>query len=160
MKGRKPKDLAIKLLTGNPGKRQTSSPSSSGSDAPFVSSKLSKPRGLDKEASREWDRLVSTLAPILSPASAGMVFVAVDAFSQMKRAATVLVEAGSDFYETAGKSGTMLREHPAVGMRDRARRAYHQALAELGASPVAHTRVKKLPEETQPELPGITRLLG
>lgn len=160
MKGRKPKDLAMKLLAGNPGKRSTSPASPFESDAPFVSSKLSKPRGLDKYASKEWDRIVSTLAPILSPASAGMVLVAVDAFSQMRRAGDVLVAAGSDFYKTAGKSGDMLREHPAVGMRDRARRAYHQALAELGASPVAHTRVKKLPGAEQPELPGMARLLG
>lgn len=157
MKGRKPKDVAMKLLTGNPGKR---SGSTLESDAPFVCAKLKKPKGLDEYASKEWARIASTLAPILSPASAGMVLVAVDAFSQMRRAAKVLGDAGSDFYETTGKSGTMLREHPAVGMRDRARTAYHRALAELGASPVAHGRVKRLPNETQPELPGIARLLG
>lgn len=54
----------------------------------------------------------------------------------------------------------MIREHPALGMLERARTAYHRALAELGASPVAHTRVKKLPETGQTELPGIHRLLG
>ena len=158
MKGRKPKDLAMKLLTGNPGKRSSSSVIDS--DAPFVCAKLKKPKGLDEYASKEWARIVSTLAPILSPASAGMVLVAVDAFSQMRRAAAVLDKAGSDFYETTGKSGTMLREHPAVGMRDRARTAYHRALAELGASPVAHGRVKSLPKNNQEELPGITRMLG
>lgn len=157
MKGRKPKDVAMKLLTGNPGKRSTAS---ADSDAPFVCAKLKKPKGLDEYASKEWNRIVSTLAPILSPASAGMVLVAVDAFSQMRRATKVLSDAGSDFYKTTGKSGEMLREHPAVGMRDRARTAYHRALAELGASPVAHTRVKKLPGEAQPELPGIARMLG
>lgn len=157
MKGRKPKDVAMKLLTGNPGKR--SAPALD-SDAPFVCAKLKKPKGLDEYASKEWARIVSTLAPILSPASAGMVLVAVDAFSQMRRAAKVLSDAGSDFYETTGKSGTMLREHPAVGMRDRARTAYHRALAELGASPVAHTRVKSLPKDVQPELPGMARLMG
>lgn len=158
MKGRKPKDVAMKLLTGNPGKRSTGS--GVDSEAPFVCAKLKKPKGLDEYASKEWGRIVSTLAPILSPASAGMVLVAVDAFSQMRRAAKVLSDAGSDFYETTGKSGAMIREHPAVGMRDRARTAYHRALAELGASPVAHGRVKSLPKNNQPELPGITRMLG
>jgi len=157
MKGRKPKDLAMKLLTGNPGKR--SSPSID-SDAPFVSSQLSKPRGLDKYASKEWDRLVLTLAPILSPASAGMVLIAAETFSQVQRAKAALDANGSEFYETTGKSGRMIREHPAAGILSRSLRAYHQALAELGASPVAHTRVKRLPEEGQEELPGITRMLG
>lgn len=157
MKGRKPKDLDIKILTGNPGKR----PTSSGSDAaPFTVAPLKKPRGLDKFASYEWDRLVDTLAPILSPASAGMVLIAVDAYSQMMSASKALKDAGGMTYETSGKSGSMIRERPEVGMRDRARRAYHQALAELGASPVAHTRVKKLPETAQQEIPGIHRLLG
>lgn len=157
MRGRKPKDVAMKLLAGNPGKR----PTSSGSDAaPFTVAPLKKPRGLDKFSSYEWNRLVDTLAPILSPASAGMVLIAVDAYSQMMSASEALKKAGGMTYETAGKSGLMIRERPEVGMRDRARRAYHQALAELGASPVAHTRVKKLPESDQTELPGIQRMLG
>jgi hypothetical protein len=54
----------------------------------------------------------------------------------------------------------MVRPRPEVIMRNNARRAYHQALAELGASPVSHSRVKKLPHEGQGELPGIRRLLG
>lgn len=157
MKGRKPKDVAMKLLTGNPGKR--SAPALD-SDAPFVCAKLKKPKGLDQFASKEWNRLVSTLAPILSPASAGMVLVAAETFSQIQRAKAAINANGSEFYETTGKSGRMIREHPAVGILGRSMRAYHQALAELGASPVAHTRVKKLPGENQPELPGITRMLG
>ena len=156
MKGRKPKDLALKLLAGNPGKR----PLGSSGEAPFTSAPLEKPDGLDDCASQEWDRLVTRLQSVLSPASAGMVYVAVSAYSQMKRAEAALEAAGSDFYETTGKSGKMIREHPARGMLERARTAYHRALAELGASPVAHTRVKKLPETGQTELPGIHRLLG
>lgn len=157
MKGRKPKDLTMKLLTGNPGKRPSSSFSS---DSPFVCSTLKKPRGLDKHASREWNRLVETLAPILSPASEGMVLVAVDAYSEMMQAMEALKTGGLTYETISLKGPSMIRERPEVGIKSRARRAYHQALAELGASPVAHTRVKKLPEETQPELPGITRLLG
>ena len=156
MKGRKPKDMAMKLLTGNPGKRTAAQ----NADAPFVASELEKPDYLDEYASQEWDRLVSTLAPILSPASAGMVLVAVDAFSEMRTAMESLRD-GKQTYETVSAKGpAMTRERPEIGIKNRARRAYHQALAELGASPVAHTRVKKLPEEKQVELPGIARLLG
>ena len=158
MKGRKPNDVARKILTANPGKRSTGS--AVDSDAPFVCAKLKKPKGLDEYATKEWNRLVSTLAPILSPASAGMVLIAAETFSQIQRAKAAINANGSEFYETTGKSGRMIREHPAVGILGRSMRAYHQALAELGASPVAHTRVKKLPGESQPELPGIARMLG
>ncbi|MGL4296290.1 MAG: P27 family phage terminase small subunit [Aestuariivirga sp.] len=160
MKGRKPTDVEMKLLSGNPGKRPTSSGGSSGSDAPFTASALQKPDYLDVYASQEWDRLISTLAPILSPASAGMVLVACDAYSEMRTAMEALRD-GKQTYETVSAKGpSMTRERPEIGIKNRARTAYHRALAELGASPVAHTRVKKLPGETQPELPGIARMLA
>lgn len=156
MKGRKPKDLALKLLTGNPGHR----PMGGTSDAPFLAAKFPKPDGLSEDASREWDRLVETLAGILSPAAAGMVYVAATAYGRMRRAEYLLAEAGGELYETTGKSGRMVREHPAQGMLERSSTAYHRALAELGSTPVGHTRVKKLPEDGQTELPGMGRLLG
>lgn len=157
MRGRKPKDLAMKLLSGNAGKRPLSG---APSDEPFVVGELKKPRGLDKYASKEWDRIVQTLAPILSPASEGMVLIAVDAYSEMRHAQAALAD-GVLTYTTESKKGpAMTRERPEVGIRQRARRAYHQALAELGASPVAHTRVKKLPEDNQTVLPGMAQMLG
>ncbi len=156
MKGRKPKDVALKILTGNPGKR----PVGTANDTPFLAAPFAKPEWLDTIASREWDRLVETLAPILSPASAGMVLIACDAFSEWMHAAKA-IELEGPTYTTENQHGQeMVRPRPEVVIRNNARRAYHQALAELGASPVAHTRVKKLPDAQQPELPGIGRLLG
>lgn len=150
----------MKLLSGNPGKRLLSPGSAPGSGEPFVSSELEKPDYLDAYASQEWGRLVSTLAPILSPASAGMVLIACDAFSEMRTAMEAL-RGGVQTYETINEKGSVMhRERPEMGIKNRARRAYHQALAELGASPVAHTRVKQLPDGNQAELPGIARLLG
>lgn len=155
MKGRKPKDLRVKLLTGNPGGR----PLRQSSDAPFIAADLEKPDWLDEFAAQEWDRLVSTLAPVLSPASSGMVLIACDAFSEWRRAC-VCVEKHGETYSTVSRDGQeFVRQRPEVAMRVNARRAYHQALSELGASPVAHTRVHKLPDG-QTELPGIRRLLG
>jgi P27 family predicted phage terminase small subunit len=157
MKGRKPKNLAMKVLTGNPGKR----PLASSTEAvPFKAAPLKMPRGLDKFAASEWKRLTASLGQILSPASEGMVLIAAKAYARMKRAEALLEAAGSELYETMGKSGRMVRPHPAVGMIERASAAYHRALAELGASPVAHVRVKKLPTAEQTEATGIRRLLG
>lgn len=160
MKGRKPKDLSIRLLSGNPGKRPLRNEGSSRtSDEPFVLSELDKPDWLNKDESEEWDRLVSRLRPIFSSADAGMVTVAVNAYSQMRAASKVLKKGLT--YTTKNKHGQkMIRQRPEVGILQQARMAYHRALAELGASPVARTRVKKLPESTQQELPGMHRLLG
>lgn len=156
MRGRKPKDLALKILTGNPGKR-----TASGSDtAPFISAPLEKPEGLDEYASKEWDRLVSTLAPILSPASAGMVLIAADSFSEWQRAVSLIEKEGETYVTTNVHGQEFVRPRPEVLMRTTARKAYFQALAELGASPVAHSRVHTLPNADQPELPGIGRMLG
>lgn len=155
MKGRKPKNLALKLLNGNPGHR----PIRSSDAAPFVSAPLDKPVWLDEYASKEWDRLVSTLAPILSPASAGMVLIAVDSFSEWMRA-VALIEKEGETYTTVNVHGQeFVRPRPEVVMRSTARKAYFQALAELGASPVAHSRVHKLPDDNQTELQGIGRFL-
>lgn len=151
MKGRKPKDARLKLLTGNAGHRQISY-----SGEPFTVGAIDKPSGLDTLANEEWDRLVQRLAPILSPASGGMLLVAVSAFSQMTTADRIIQEKGLT-YQTEGEAGTVIRMRPEVRIRDAARTAYHRALSELGASPVAHTRVKKLPDGNQPDLPGISR---
>lgn len=151
MKGRKPKSSVLKLLHGNPSKR----PVPAGGE-PFMQGEIDKPAGLDPLASEEWDRLALHLAPILCPASRGMMLVCVSAFSQLMSADSVIQEKGLT-YETTGKAGSIFRIRPEVRIRDAARTAYHRALAELGASPVAHSRVHKLPKDQQTEIPGIDR---
>jgi P27 family predicted phage terminase small subunit len=163
MKGRKPKDLAMKILSGNAGKRPLNrSPldkSPIDSREPFFAGEIEKPAGLDAWASEEWDRLVERLAPILSPASGGMLLVACSAYAQLMKADEIIQEKGFT-YETNGEAGTVIRMRPEVRIRDAARTAYHRALTELGASPVAHSRVKKLPDGNQEELPGISRFFS
>ena len=153
MKGRKPKDVNMKSLTGNAGHR----PLPTESDQAFEVDSPDKPAWLAGDGSEEWDRLVDTLAPILSRAAAGMLLVACSAFSEMREAERVLATEGR-FYTTTNKAGmVMMRPHPAGQLLDKARTAYHRALAELGASPVSHTRVKRLPHSNQIALPGINR---
>jgi P27 family predicted phage terminase small subunit len=155
MKGRKPKLLEMRVLTGNPGRR----PLGQSSNAPFLAGELEKPGWLDAHGSKEWDRLVSTLARILSPASAGMVLIACDAYSEWMRAVAAIEKEGETYTTVNVHNQEFVRPRPEVAMRSSARTAYFRALSELGASPVAHTRVHPLPDE-QTELPGIARLLG
>ena len=152
MRGRKPKSLELKLLQGNPGKRPLSSA------GPFIEGVPEKPEDLDEDASQEWDRLTSSLAGILSPASRGTLLCACDAYSQLMAAKRVLNKEGTT-YTTSGEGGLMIRQHPQVRMREAARRSYQLALSELGASPVGHTRVRPLPASRPAKPEGIARFL-
>lgn len=154
MKGRKPKSVALKILQGNPGHRPLPAA------GPFVEGIPEKPEHLDEDASQEWDRLVNALAGILCPASRGMLFVACDSYADMMAADRVLRTHGRT-YQTVGESGSvMVRSRPEVNMKERARRSYQLALAELGASPVRHGQVKKLPTSESAKPTGLKKRLG
>ena len=151
MKGRKPKDLALRIIQGNPGRRRLE-----GTTA-FTVGPVEKPLNLDDDASQEWDRLTTALLDILSAADRGMLLVAVDAYSAFMGAARVLKHEGAT-YQTQSENGSVLiRLRPEVRMRDTARRAYAQALAELGASPVGHSRVHRLPPKPPATPEGISK---
>lgn len=152
MKGRKPKSVALKLLLGNPGQRKLVATGN-----PFAVGRPEKPTGLDKFAGKEWDRLVTHLAPVLSEAFRGMLLVCCDAYSQMMNANITLQKKGLT-YQTVSESGSiMIRQRPEIRMKENARTAYHRALSELGASPVAMTRVHRLPEKEPLEPVGVKR---
>lgn len=156
MKGRKPKDLSFKLLSGNPGKGKLDG----GQSDAFVAGPIEKPKDLDAYASKEWDRLTTHLAKILGPANAGAVLVAATAYSRMMKAEKVIKKNG-ETYETVSKSGGyMIREHPMVSIGDRARIMYHRALTELGATPVGRTRVRKLPTAKPQKPTDLDEMLG
>jgi P27 family predicted phage terminase small subunit len=162
MKGRKPKDERLKVLNGNAGKHRLTTSGSGGpsSGEAFTRGDLEKPDYLNEYESMEWERIVTNGRLVLSAADAGMVLVACLAYGRMRRARNAVIEHG-DTYETENQHGqVMIRQRPEVAMGEKAETAYHRALAELGLSPVAHTRVKALPDDRQTELPGIARLLG
>ena len=153
MRGRKPKDLSLKLLQGNPGRRPLDRA------AAFTASTPEKPEGLNALASAEWDRLVESLAPVLCRASVGTLLVACDAYADMMQANAVLREQGTT-YTTVSESGSVLvRQRPEVRMKENARRSYQLALSELGASPVGQTRVRPLPAPRPAKPEGMARFL-
>ncbi|MDC8450817.1 MAG: P27 family phage terminase small subunit [Nitrospira sp.] len=140
MRGRKPKDVAMKILHGNPGGRAMMESSS----GPFVCEPVVMPDGLSQLEQEEWCKLAETLKPILNRSSEGLLRVACSCYAEFMLADQVVRERGLT-YQTDGEAGVVIRVHPAVKIRDSARLAYHRALIELGGSPVASTRVRKLP---------------
>lgn len=160
MKGRKPKPVDLRLLAGNAGHRQIEPAGSADEGEPFVRGRLVKPKGLSRDESREWDRLTTTLTLILSRGSEGMVLMACQYYGQIEEAKRILKREGS-MYTTTNKHGqTMKRTHPMMQARAVAQAGYVRVLAELGASPVAHSRVRTLPGGEQQTLPGMGRHLA
>jgi P27 family predicted phage terminase small subunit len=141
MRGKFPQDPATKSLHGSPSRRKHEE-----NGDPFVQEAPVKPAFLNARQSAEWDRLGATLKPILSRASEGMLVIAVQSFDQMMQADEIIAAHGLT-YRTVTKEGSeMIRQRPEIGIRDRARRQYQQALQELAAGPVSATRVRRLPE--------------
>lgn len=142
MRGKLPQDSATKSLHGSPNRRKRDE-----TGDPFIREKPIKPHWLNERESMEWDRLSSTLSPILSRSSEGMMLVAVQSFHQMMQADEIISKHGFTYITTTKEGAEMIRQRPEVGIRDRARRQYQQALAELAASPISATRVRRLPEK-------------
>lgn len=159
MKGRKPKDVGFKILNGNAGHRpivDSSKGQELGKEEEFVQSSLEKPADMDRYASAKWDELTSKLHIVLTESDASMVMLAATTYSTIMRCHRALKK--SFTYKTKNKHGqVMIRQRPEVSILAQAQAQYYRALAELGGSPVARTRVKTLPKTTQQELPGINR---
>lgn len=152
MRGRKPVPKPLRQLRGNPGHR----PLPIAAELP--SGTLTCPRDLDATGRAEWRRLVKTLGPLATPASAGMIYLAADAYAALRRAQAILNKEGEVYETTNAQGARFLRQHPAVLMRDRARAQYLRALTELGASPVSACRVS-VPPSAPAERTTITKLL-
>lgn len=157
MSGRRPKPINLKIIQGNPGRR----PLGRTTGAAFEAGAPQKPDWLDPDSSAEWDRLIAQLADesgLLSPGMGGIVLVACQYFSQLRKA-NAFIERHGETYETQTESGsTMVREYPQVRQRAEALQGYRKTLSDLCATPAQAPRAHRLPSE-QTELPGISRFL-
>lgn len=154
-RGRRPKPTTLKVLQGNPGKRGLNEEEPEyGAGAP------PKPDWFDDYASAEWDALTSILVParVLTKGEIGVLVVACDAYSQLRQCQAYLQEKGSISYDASSATGgANYKPFPEVAQRNQARRQYLSALSELGLTPSARTKVKRIPESDKG---GVKRLLG
>ena len=154
-RGRKPKPTTLKVLQGNPGKRALNE-----EEPDFGVGAPPKPDWLDGYASAEWDALTGILVParVLTKGEIGVLVVACDAYSQLRQCQDFLKEQGSLSYDASSATGgASYKPYPEVSQRNMARRQYLSALAELGLTPSARTKVKRIPETDKS---GVKRLLG
>lgn len=154
-RGRRAKPTTLKVLQGNPGKRKLNE-----EEPDFGAGAPPKPDWFDDYASAEWDALTGILVParVLTKGEIGVLVVACDAYSQLRQCQAFLDEKQSLSYDASSATGgANYKPYPEVAQRNQARRQYLSALSELGLTPSARTKVKRIPESGAQ---GVKRLLG
>lgn len=133
MRGRKPKPTAIKLLDGTRADRiNRNEPRSTG--APV------RPTWLDREAAKEWDRIVPILQEmqVLSKIDGPMLAIYCQAHSDYQQARKKLKSLGS--VTPTGAGG--VKPSPYLQIARDARAEMARILVEFGGTPVSRSRIK------------------
>lgn len=143
MTGRKPKPTALKLLTGNPGKRALNR------DEPTPDTPLGAPPAhLSAPALAEWDRIAAGLvgSRIATDLDAGIVAAYCQAYGRWSDAEEALAQVsnGAKGLVIKTKSGNLI-QNPLVGIANKAMADMARYAAELGLTPSARSRVTCAP---------------
>jgi P27 family predicted phage terminase small subunit len=144
-RGPKPKNPALKLLAGNPGKRPVGAVTSAGTARP---GRPDRPRELKGEAAREWERIVPELeaAGWLAVIDRAGLAAYCCAWAQFAWAEGVIQREGaivSEPVQTAKGEvvGSRMKAHPAVKMRHDAAAQMGAFLDRFGLTPAARSRL-------------------
>ena len=134
-RGRKPKPTALKLLEGNPGKRQLNM------NEPRFAQKMPPecPDWLEEEAQAEWDRLSETLFEmgILTDLDVAPFAAYCQAYARWREAEEFISQHGSIVKTKTG----YWQQVPQVSIAHTNQKAMLQAAAEFGLTPSARSRI-------------------
>ena len=134
-RGRKPKPTALKLLEGNPGKRQLNM------NEPRFAQKIPPkcPDWLEEEAQAEWNRLSKTLFEmgILTDLDVASFAAYCQAYARWKEAEEFISLHGSIVKTKTG----YWQQVPQVSIARTNQKAMLQAAAEFGLTPSARSRI-------------------
>jgi P27 family predicted phage terminase small subunit len=144
MRGRRPKPTRLKVLTGNPGKR----PLNANEPMPDIVTP-DCPIELGPVARREWDRLVTELAPLRI-----LTNLDVAALASYCGAFALWVEAT----EAIGKYGAMVKspsgypiQSPYISIANRQVELMMRIASEFGFTPASRSRIS-MPPQHEPNL--------
>ncbi|HWX48138.1 MAG TPA: phage terminase small subunit P27 family [Roseomonas sp.] len=139
MKGRKPKPSHLKLVDGNPGKREIPL-----DPLRLQSVEAEPPSYLDSYAREAWNQVVPPLVQKQLFTQLDHVALATwcAAYGQWRRALEALEAAGEDTYVTEGRMGKMIRARPQVGIANEAIRVMNAVGSNFGFSPAARLRLR------------------
>ena len=134
-RGRKPKPTALKLLEGNPGKRQLNM------NEPRFAQKMPPecPDWLEEEAQAEWNRLSETLFEmgILTDLDVAPFAAYCQAYARWREAEEFISKHGSIVKTKTG----YWQQVPQVSIAHTNQKAMLQAAAEFGLTPSARSRI-------------------
>lgn len=157
MKGRPPTPTALKLLTGNPGKR----PLRFDQFAPEA--KIPRcPAALNGEARKEWKRVTVELHRygMIAEVDRGLLAMLCSTWARWVEAEQMIAKMAA-----TGGQGLFVKtpngfpvQSPWVAVSNKAIETYKSLCAEFGLSPSARTRVA--PQTTQMTLPGLELVGG
>ena len=134
-RGRKPKPTALKLLEGNPGKRQLNM------NEPRLTQKMPPecPDWLEEEAQAEWNRLSKALFEmgILTDLDVAPFAAYCQAYARWREAEEFISQHGSIVKTKTG----YWQQVPQVSIAHTNQKAMLQAAAEFGLTPSARSRI-------------------
>ena len=133
MRGRKPKPAALRLLEGNPGRRPVRDEPQPRHGAP------TRPRSLDVEARREWDRLAQEMSrlKLLTMLDAGLFTVYCVVWSHWVACERVISEQGMT--QRSPRGNVSIR--PEVRLSLRYAEQLRSITSDFGMNPTARTRL-------------------
>jgi P27 family predicted phage terminase small subunit len=145
MKGRKPKPVELRLVTGNPGKRPIRR-------VPKPNGQAARPAWLSPKAANEWRRLAPQLNVLGLLTSADRAFFAAycEAFASWRHANNEIARLGEIVLDADGSPV----KNPWMRIRTEAASEMHRFGSEFGLSPASRTRVgSEVPDENRNEDP-------
>ncbi|BGI51985.1 MAG: phage terminase small subunit P27 family [Candidatus Hamiltonella defensa (Ceratovacuna japonica)] len=146
MAGRRPTPTALKLVTGNPGRR----PLNSAEPTPPYSAQ--PPTHLSNTAKDTWERLTQLLnsMSVLTLADAFALERLCDIYDEILRYRAMIQRKGETF-EVHSQNGVLIKANPAVSMLSDADKRFKSYLVEFGLTPAARTKVRTHDKATHPD---------
>ncbi|BGI53035.1 MAG: phage terminase small subunit P27 family [Candidatus Hamiltonella defensa (Ceratovacuna japonica)] len=147
MAGRRPTPTALKLVTGNPGRR----PLNSAEPTPPPYS-AQPPTHLSNTAKDTWERLTQLLnsMSVLTLADAFALERLCDIYDEILRYRAMIQRKGETF-EVHSQNGVLIKANPAVSMLSDADKRFKSYLVEFGLTPAARTKVRTHDKATHPD---------
>jgi len=149
MTGRHPKPTALKLLTGNPGKRALPD----AEPRPPVAAPVKPPWMTDRIAICAWKELAPLLEgmKIVTEADRKGLELLCDAYAEWRRARAVVQTEGMTYETENSTGGAVIKPRPEVCIASNAWLRVSRMLQEFGLTPAARARVKvEKPAEVDP----------
>jgi P27 family predicted phage terminase small subunit len=134
--GPKPEPTRLKIARGNPGRRKLNHQE----PTPEPLTDFKAPAWLNREAKREWKRVVAELGPlgVLTVLDVSALCANCVAWSEMRAAEDIIQRDGVVITDQYGKQ----MKHPAVAVKNAALTAMLRWGAELGLTPSSRTRLR------------------